>query len=131
MIELSKGYCPKAEFYVKDIMKPLNLGIFDGVFAKAVLLHIPKAKVSRVLSEFRNSLKEKGYLYIAVKEQRQNQKEEQIMKENDYGYEYERFFSFFTLPELKDYLNNLSMKIVFENVLKNGNTNWIIIIAQR
>lgn len=131
MIRLAKDYCPEGEFYVKDIREPLNLGFFDGIFAQAVLLHIPKSEVIEVIVEFKNSLKENGYLYLAVKEQRPDEKDEQIVEENDYGYKYERFFSFFTLPEIKDYLSQLNMKVVHDNVISREDTNWIVVIAHK
>ncbi len=43
-------------------------------------------------------LQENGYLYLAVKELRIGQNEEQVIKENDYGYEYERFLVFIHFP---------------------------------
>jgi SAM-dependent methyltransferase len=131
MIRLAKEYCPEGEFYVKDIKEPLNLGIFDGIFAQAVLLHIPKTEVDKVLNEFKSSLKDNGYLYLAVKEKRPNENDEQMVEENDYGYKYERFFSFFTVPEIKDYLTKLNMKVVHDNVISRGDTNWIVVIAQK
>ena len=131
MIRLSKEYCPEGEFYVKDIKEPLDLGGFDGIFAQAVLLHFPKTEIIQVLNELKDSLKEKGYLYLAVKEQRSNEKEEQMVEENDYGYKYERFFSFFTLPEIKDYLTQLNMNLVHDNVISKGNSSWIVVIAQK
>ncbi|MEK7497010.1 MAG: class I SAM-dependent methyltransferase [Patescibacteria group bacterium] len=131
MIKLAKEYCPTGEFYVKDIRESLGLDIFDGIFAQAILLHIPKAQVSEVLNEFKNSIKDGGYLYLAVKEQRLNQKDEEIIKENDYGYTYERFFSFFTMPEIKNYLSNLNMKVMHDKIVPEGDTNWIVVIAQK
>ena len=48
--------------------------------------------------KFKNKLNPNGVLYLAVKEKRKV--EEEIATENDYGYEYERFFSYFTLDEI-------------------------------
>ena len=92
MIEIAKEYYPKGSYFVKDIKEPLDLGIFDAIFAQAVLLHIPKSEIIKVLQNLNNSLKSGGYIYIAVKELKPGEKEEQNIIENDY--DYERFFSF-------------------------------------
>jgi len=40
-------------------------------------------------------------LYIAVREKRPGRVEEEIKNESDYRYPYQRFFSYFTLDEIK------------------------------
>jgi hypothetical protein len=57
--------------------------------------------------------------------------DEEIVKESDYGYEYERFFSYFTLGELKKYLMEVGIKVIYENVVSSGDTNWIQIIGKK
>ncbi|HEX9503809.1 MAG TPA: class I SAM-dependent methyltransferase [Patescibacteria group bacterium] len=132
MIKIAKDRMPNGEFYVKDITQPLGLdNQFDGVFAQAVLLHISKKDIRKVLKNLLNVLKTGGHLYIAVKQLREGEKDEQVVQENDYGYEYERFFSFYTLPELERYMKEFDMEIVFSDITRNGNTDWIQIIAKK
>lgn len=132
MINLAKQQVPTGTFFIKDIKQPLDLEIlFDGVFAKAVLLHIPKKEIINVLENITAPLKQNGYLYVAVKEIKTGQLDEEIVKENDYGYEYERFFSYFTLEEIKSCLTKIEMKIVYETVTSSGRTNWIQVIAKK
>lgn len=132
MVEIAQREVSKATFLVADIK---NLGgvqqLFEGVFAQAVLLHIPKLDVPIVISELKSKLKTRGYLYIAVKERLLDGKEEEIVTENDYGYEYERFFSYFTLAEIQKYLIDSQMEICYENIASSGKTNWIQVIAQK
>lgn len=132
MIEIAKREVPAATFYVMDIK---NLGglseIFDGILAQAVLLHIPKVEVAAVIGGLKAKLKDGGYLYIAVKEKRPEGKEEEVLAEDDYGYKYERFFSYFTLPEIQKYLADAQMKICYENTARTGHTNWIQVICQK
>lgn len=131
MIKIAKELEPKANFFVQDIMNTINLNQkFDGVFAQAVLLHVPKKNVAAVLENFICLLKPGGYLYIAVKERKNGNPEEEIKKESDYGYEYERFFSYFETGELKRLFLNMNLKILYETVTKSGNTNWIQIIGK-
>ena len=131
MIRLAKEQVPSGKFFVKDIKKPLGFTtVFDGIFAQAVLLHIPKKKVTKVIRNITESLKSGGYLYIAVKELKPGNADEETVKDDDYGYTYERFFSYFTLDEVKNAVKNIGMKVVYENVTSSGKTHWIQVIAQ-
>ena len=132
MIKLAEKRLPhNGFFFIRDIMEPLNLKVtFDGIFAQAVLLHVPKKNIKKVLTNLLNSLKPKGYIYIAVKKLKDGEAEEQFVKENDYGYEYERFFSFYTLDEIVGYLEDLNLKVIYTDTLPIGKTGWIQVIAQ-
>lgn len=57
--------------------------------------------------------------------------EEEIRVEDDYGYQYERFFSYFTLDEIKKYLEEVGISIKYENITPSGNTWWIQVIGQK
>lgn len=132
MIEIAKREVPSATFHVADIKNLSGLQeSFDGILAQAVLLHIPKIEADGVVKGLRDKLHNGGYLYIAVKEKRESGKEEEILKENDYGYEYERFFSYFTLPEIKSYIADAGMEMCYENVALSGHTNWIQVICRK
>lgn len=132
MIGLAKEQVPAGSFFVKDIKQPLRFKkMFDGVFAQAVLLHIPKNEVINVLKNITKPLKSGGYFYAAVKELRPGNKDEEIVKESNYGYKYERFFSYFTLDELKNYIVKIGLQTVYSNVTLSGKTNWIRIIAKK
>jgi cyclopropane fatty-acyl-phospholipid synthase-like methyltransferase len=132
MIRLAKERALHLDFSVKDITEPLELTeTFDGVFAQAVLLHIPKAKIRAVLKNITTPLRQGGYFYMAVKAMREDGVEEEMRKEDDYGYEYERFFSYYSLPEVRAYMEELGFKIVYENVKLWGKTNWIQVIAKK
>lgn len=132
MIKLAKEQVPSGKFLVKDIKELLRFkALFDGVFAQAVLLHFPKNEVANILKNIIEPLKPGGYLYAAVKELRPGGKEEEIAREKDYGYKYERFFSYFTMEEIKNYIAKTGMKIVYENITSSGKTNWIQIVTQK
>jgi len=132
MIKLARSHVPSATFFVKDIKEPLDFGKqFDGVFAQAVLLHISKKEVLNVIKNIIAPLKPSGYLYIAVKETKPGKPDEQMVKESDYGYEYERFFSYFTSEEMESYLEQAGLVIVHKETISSGKTNWIQIIAKK
>jgi SAM-dependent methyltransferase len=131
-IEIAAREVPEAKFLVLDMKDVNNLGIkFDGIFAQASLLHIAKKDVVDVLFKFVERLDPDGYLYIAVKGLREGGKEEETVEENDYGYEYERFFSFYTMDELRKYLSDLGLNVVYENSKIVGRTNWLQIVAKK
>ncbi len=132
MIEIAKRESPDIDFDVVDIYELDNYGkAFNAVFAQAVLLHIPKAKIQKIIKSLKNKIKPGGLLYLAVKEVKSDKLEEKIERENDYGYDYERFFSFFTLPEIERYLKGLDLEIVWKTVANSGKTNWIQVVARK
>jgi len=104
---------------------------YDGIFSQAVLLHIPKKDILEILEKIKSKLNKGGFAYIAVKEKKDGGVEEEIKKENDYGYEYERFFSYFSLDELKNYFKELNMEVVYEKIESSGRANWINIIGKK
>lgn len=130
MIAIAKRQNQEGEFLVMDMAEIGQIdGEFEGIFMKASLLHIPKKEIDYILQKIVAKLKNGGYIYIAVKEKRENGAEEEIKKENDYGYPYERFFSYFTVSEIKNYLNNFGLEIVHEEVATYGKTNWLSVIG--
>jgi SAM-dependent methyltransferase len=132
MIELSRQRVSGASFYIKDIYSPLGFkNEFDGIFAQAVLLHIPKRDIPKVLNNILEPLKVSGYFYIAVKEQRDNEQGEEMVTENDYVFEYQRFFSYFKLGEVKNYLTQAGIQIINEVVTTSGRRNWIQVVGKK
>ncbi len=132
MIALARQDVPTGTFSVMDLYNLNGLTEqFDGVLSQASLLHIPKKDISAILQNLLDRLKPHGYLYIAVKEQRPGTSEERVETEHDYGYQYSRFFSYYTLEEMTNYLTDLGMKIVSSDVVDSGKTNWIQIISRK
>lgn len=132
LIEICKREVPEGKFIVLDMGNISALDEkFDGIFAQASLLHIKKKEIKDILRGLNEKLKSGGYLYIAVKEIRAGQSSEEIKSENDYGYEFKRFFSYFTMEELKNDLTGLNMEICYEDRLPVGNSVWLQIIGKK
>jgi len=132
MITRAKKEVPEAKFQVLDAYEVDKLPQqFDCVFAQAMLLHVPKKDVLTLLKKFKDRLNKNGLLYIAVKEIKEDQTEEKVVKENDYGYEYERFFSFFTLSELHSYFKKIGLEVEWENKTTSGKAVWLQIIGKK
>jgi SAM-dependent methyltransferase len=132
LIEIAKREVPQADFFVMDMKEVRSVAKqFDGIFAQASLLHIPHDEIGEVIKSLILKLKENGYLYVAVKGTRPDGPNEEIKEENDYGYTYERFFSYFTLEELKAYFEDANLKVVYENMNRVGNTDWLQLIGRK
>lgn len=136
MITISSREVPTAKFQVLDIHDIDTLDKnFDGIFMQAVLLHIPKKEVEGILQKAIQKLHPGGYLYIAVKEKIEGGIDEEVKADDDYGYEYERFFSYFTIDELREYFQNAGLEVVYEDVKPPSRTarksNWVQIIGKK
>ncbi|MCB9815709.1 class I SAM-dependent methyltransferase [Candidatus Nomurabacteria bacterium] len=132
MINISREFVPEARFQILDLTEVSSLTeMYDGIFIQAVLLHIPKSEVQEQIKQIVTKLKDEGYLYIAVKETKPNTPEEKIKTESDYGYEYERFFSYFNMEEIRGYLSESELTLVSETITPSGKTNWIQVVAQK
>jgi 2-polyprenyl-3-methyl-5-hydroxy-6-metoxy-1,4-benzoquinol methylase len=131
MIELANKAAPKCEFEVLDMRDVDKLDKkFDGIFAQASLLHIPKKEAHTTINKLYDRLKPGGYFHISVKESWSGIDEE-TKTENDYGYEYKRFFSYYTEDEIRKYFTDLGMKIVLVNKKQHNKTIWIQVIAKK
>ncbi|OGH73018.1 MAG: hypothetical protein A2921_00690 [Candidatus Magasanikbacteria bacterium RIFCSPLOWO2_01_FULL_43_20b] len=132
LIEIAKREVPLGKFLVMDMN---NLGSleehFDGLYVKASILHLAKKEVPDFMLKLKERFKPNGFIYIAVKGANKGQQEEQVKIEHDYGHTYERFFSFFFLPEMEKYFTDAGFKVIWKKVALTGQTNWIEIIGQR
>ena len=135
MIELAKIKVPTGKFLVLDL-KDLNQikKKFDCVFAQAILLHFPKKEIPAMLQLLKNKIKDGSYLYVAVKGLKYGEKkDEQILKEKYNNYEYERFFSYFTMPELQKYLSGAGFEVVYTLTVPGSSSSrdWLQIIGRK
>jgi len=132
LIEIARREYSQPEFLVMDMRDICDLNQkFDGVFIQASLLHISKNEVADVLKSLVVALKDSGYIYVAVKAKRPNGDDEAILEEDNYGYPYKRFFSYFTMDELRSYYKDLDLDVVYEKSDFFGKTNWLQIIGKK
>ena len=131
-IAIAKREQPNLRFHQMDIRDIEVLpDTYDAIYTSAVLLHFPKNELRTQLEKFNTKLHDQGYLYIAVKGQRPGGVEEEVKTEHDYGYPYERFFSYYTKADLESACVNAGFTIVFSSVVHTGNTDWITVVAQK
>jgi len=132
LIGIAKKEVPGVDFIVMDMRDARKLKQnFEGIFAQASFLHITKNDLVNTLHALASKLNRGGYFYAAVKEIQPNGPEEEIKKENDYGYPYRRFFSYYSMGELSRYFKNLNLEIVYKNIKKAGKSNWLQIIGKK
>ncbi len=134
MIDIARREYPGIEFHAMDLSEAWRLpDMFDGIFMQAVLLHVPKKDAHARIESLAKNLKDGGYFYIAVKAMRADGIGEEVKTENDYGYEYQRFFSYYSSEEIQKYFEELGFKIVHEELESGKETPslWIQIIAQK
>lgn len=134
LLEIAKRNVPEGRFTELSMMDLDHMPErFDGVFAQASLLHIPKKDAEDAVQKMDHRLKMGGFLYIAVKERREGQPEEEIVKEHDYGFDYERFFSYFSMTELETYFAHAGIEVVseFRNPSPSGKTVWLQMIGKK
>lgn len=134
MIGIAKREYPGIEFHTMDLSEAWRLShTFDGIFMQAVLLHVPKKDAHARIQSLAQTLKSGGYFYVAVKAMRPNGVGEEVKTENDYGYEYQRFFSYYSSEEIQKYFETLGFEIVHEESDggKETPSTWIQIIARK
>ena len=130
-IEIAKREVPDGTFFVMDMQKVEDLPVYDGIFAQAAFLHIPREEFLATLHGLTAHLVRGGYFYVSVKEIREGNAAEEMKEENDYGYSYTRFFSYFTLDEIRDYFDKAGLEVVWDNVHATGRARWIQVIGQK
>jgi SAM-dependent methyltransferase len=131
LLEIARQTSPASDFRLLDLRDVHTLSEeFEGVFAQASLLHIPKAETFSVIEGMVSRLVPGGLLYIAVKAQRPGHAEEEIVTEKDYGYDYQRFFSYYTPDEMRGYVERLGLSVIHADVT-SSTTDWMQIIARK
>ncbi len=134
LLEIARTEAPACEFIQKGMEDlPLLGRKFFSTFAQASLLHIHRADAAAVIGKMAESVEPGGYVYIAVKEVREGQPLEQVVKEEDYGYEYERFFSYYRMPQLEPFFPRAGLSVAGPDVLPptKGRTTWLQIIGKK
>lgn len=128
LLEIARRTAPASDFRLLDLRDIRTLSEqFEGVFAQASLLHIPKTEAFSVIEGMVSRLVPRGLLYIAVKAQRPGYLEEEMVTENDYGYDYERFFSYYTQDEMRGHVDRLGLSLLH----CEASQDWMQLIARK
>jgi len=116
-IEMASQNAPNAKIIQMD-MRYLDFpySTFDGIWACASFLHLPKYDAENTLRRFRRVLKPNGLLYIGVKQ-----------GEGEY-FVGDRYFSFYKLDEFRDLLESCNFKVI-NTIIEEKKDTWINMYA--
>ena len=102
--------------------------LFDAVFAQASLLHIPKSKIAKVLTDINQILKSRGLFYISLKKGRG----EVILEEDYYNTEkLKRFLALYSRAEFRRLLQETGFTVVYESTNPGRTHPWLNFLARR
>lgn len=122
--KLKKGNFLKMNFYNLKFDKES----FDGFLAIASLLHVPKYKISKVLTSIRGIIRNNGIGFISLKEK--NQLDEGFIKNKDLGIE--RYFSFYTMNEFNIILKKNNFDVIKKGYKKEyDGTDWLYFFVKK
>lgn len=132
MLEVARARVPdgtfkKMDFYSLDF--PENT--FDGFWAAASFLHVPKEDVSKVIGEARKVIKPEGVGFISIKEK--TNKDEGLIEENKYG-GIARYFAFYLRDEFKKLLEDNGLKVIKMTVRVEDDeikTKWLCFFVKK
>lgn len=132
MLEVAKNRVKDGKFEIGDFYKlDFEDETFDGFWAAASLLHVPKKDLDKVVSEIRRVIRMNGVGFISVKQK--TTLDEGVIKEAKGG-GIERYFSFFQKNELKEILERNGFSVL--NITKmeddsRDHTIWICYFVKK
>jgi ubiquinone/menaquinone biosynthesis C-methylase UbiE len=125
-VKMASQNVPNAEFMQMD-MRNLDFpeNTFDGIWACASFLHVPKEDAKNTLLGFRKILKPAGLIYLSVKQGN----EEKFVEKDEYKGR-TKFFAFYTQDEFKNLIESCNFKIV-KVLIDNKKDTWINVFATK
>jgi ubiquinone/menaquinone biosynthesis C-methylase UbiE len=124
-IRIAETKSPKSKFLQMDMRKlEFSTAYFDGVWASASVLHVPRKEIKKVLSEVYRVLKPNGLLYISVKSG-----DGAKFVNNDLGIN--RYFVYYSEKEFKELLTAVGFSIQRISTMKYHDEDWQSFFAIR
>jgi SAM-dependent methyltransferase len=125
--EFKKNH-PAVPCVLSDVYNlPFRPGYFDGFWASAVLLHIPKTRIEEALLSLRSSLKQNAIGFISLK---RGQGEELVTDQLDDGTPFCRLFSYYDEEEFTQILPKAGFTVVKLDSKKIVKTTWLLYFVQ-
>lgn len=130
-LEEAKKRVPSGLFLKKDILElDFEEAYFDGIWACAVLLHLEKKDLPKVLNDFYRILKTSGLMFIGVK---QGEGEQSVIDSLSDGNS--RFFSFYQKDEIEALVRAAGFDVIYSEIRDDdtgrGEVKWIRMIAEK
>lgn len=125
-LALARRQVPGARLARMDMRRlAFSDGVFDGLWACASLLHLPKRDVPAALAGFRRVVRPGGLVYVGVKAG----EGEELIATPRYGGR-ARFFAYYTPAELEALVQGAGLALLETVVQPQGETTWLNIFAQ-
>lgn len=119
LLDIAKANEPKAKYLEMDMRKlEFNNEFFDGIWAIASLLHLPKKDIPLCLNECNRVLKKQGTIFVAIKQG----EGEEYKSDLRYDQEAIKFYSYFNQQEMTEYLNNSGFEIINTEIKKSSSS---------
>lgn len=130
LMKVAKEIAPKVNFIKADMRNlSFNNDYFDGIWASASILHIPKQEIQNVLYKLNRILKKDGVILISIK---QGVGEEFIINKGKDNLEgAKRFFSFYSKDEFESLLNITNFKIIKYREDQNRNNVFMNFLCRK
>jgi ubiquinone/menaquinone biosynthesis C-methylase UbiE len=132
MLKVAAERVPKGAFKQMDFYDlEFSEGEFDGFWAAASFLHVPKEDAGKVVQEAKRILKPGGVGFISVKEK--TEMDEGLIEEDKYG-GISRYFAFYTQEEFKKILEENGLEIVEMSTHVEDDerkTNWLCYFVRK
>jgi 2-polyprenyl-3-methyl-5-hydroxy-6-metoxy-1,4-benzoquinol methylase len=132
MVALAQRRFPSVPFRVLDLH---DIGLlsdqYDGIYAAAVLLHVPKKEIPQVLDSFFQRVRSGGSVFLGLKEQSPTGQEEEMVSDVKYGIPTDRFFSFFKKEEIRDLLAQAGFTDIAILEQPSGSLVWLNALAKK
>ena len=107
LLAIAKQNMPNAELIKSDMRTyGFNYDEFDGIWANASLLHIPKNEISDLIFNVYNMLKPKGVLFTSIKEG----VGEEIIEDKRYDGNPRKFFAYYEKNEMEEILTSVGFQ---------------------
>lgn len=124
-VKVAKKFVPKGKFLARSAY---DLGfkdnVFDGFWATAVFLHVPKKRIDKALKVLKRVIRPNGIGFISVK---QGKGESIIEEDFAGGGSKKRFWAFYYKPEFDEVLKRNNYEIVeYRKWILSKRTTWLI-----
>ncbi|MBI2326711.1 class I SAM-dependent methyltransferase [Candidatus Curtissbacteria bacterium] len=122
LLEAAKKYNPGAKFLLESVYDlEFPKDYFDGFWACAVLLHIPKNRIDKALKRIHRITKSHGIGFVSVKKGRGE------MVTIEPPPDGKRFFAYYSLKEFEETLRKNNFEILYSKERKKtAKTTWLI-----
>ncbi len=128
LLEIARRELPHVPFLhqsVYDLDFPDDS--FDGFWSAATLLHVPKSKIDRALSEIHRVVKNNGIGFISLKKNNEGSADESV----DDSEKMHRFFVYYSENEFLTVLERNHFDVLRMDALKKSErTTWLVFIVR-